>query len=305
MVLSAMSFMFTLKHSPKKIATSKRFVPARLTSKSRQMGASIMELMVGITIGLLVVLAALGSLVYTQVSSTTMVDATRLQQKADAAFRIISFQTLRAGALELNTNSSSIDPGTVTLSTDYTGFNPNVINLPTVVASVHGVNGIGTTQDILRISYQDNGSTTTLSTVRDCLGQSTAVATRGIRVDNTFTYQPAVGGGGDLQCQGAAAGATLQPILDGVEDFQVTYGVRTVVAGVENFQYFTANNVTDWSNIQTVNICLQLRGDTRGNPRPGWTTANRIPACGTVLDTNDGFLRRVYRRTFSIRNALL
>lgn len=303
-----MSFMYTLKPAPTERTTSQGFMPARLGSKQRQMGASIMELMVGITIGLLVVLAALGSLVYTHVSSTTMVDATRLQQKADAVFRIISFQTLQAGAMELNTNSSSIDPGTVTLSTDYTGFDPSITNQTAIVASVHGVDGSGTTQDILRISYQDNGTTTpsTAGTARDCLGQSTAVTTRGIRVDNTFTYLPAVGGGGDLQCQGAAAGATLQPILDGVEDFQVTYGVRTVTpAGAENFQYFTANNVTDWSNIQTVNICLQLRGDTRGNPRPGWTTANRIPACGTVLDTNDGFLRRVYRRTFSIRNALL
>lgn len=306
-----MSFMYNLKPSSTENKASRRLLPARLASKKRQMGASIMELMVGVTIGLLVVLAALGSLVYTHVSSKTMVDATRLQQKADAAFRLISFQTLRAGALELNTNSSSVDPGTVTLSTDFTGFNPTVTNLGPVVASVHGFNGSGGTQDILRISYQDNGvirttGTAGLGTARDCLGQSTADATRGIRVDNTFTYLPAAGGGGDLQCQGSAAGATLQPIVDGVEDFQVTYGVRTVTAaGAENFQYLTADNVTDWSNIQTVNICLQLRGDTRGNPRQGWTTANRIPVCGTVLDTNDGFLRRVYRRTFSLRNALL
>ena len=70
----------------------------RSALKTRQLGASIMELMVGITIGLLVVIAALGSLVYTHVSSTTMVDATRLQQKADSTFRLINFQTLQAGA---------------------------------------------------------------------------------------------------------------------------------------------------------------------------------------------------------------
>jgi type IV pilus assembly protein PilW len=304
-----MSFMYTLKPAPTERTTSQGFMLTRLTSKKRQMGASIMELMVGIAIGLLVVLAALGSLVYTQVSSTTMVDATRLQQKADAVFRIISFQILQAGAMELNTNSSSIDPGTVTLSADYSGFDPAVTNLPGIVASVHGVDedgALGVNKDILRISHQDNGTTTTLSTIRDCLGQTTAFATRGVSVNSIFTYRPVLGGGGDLQCQGAAAGATPQPILDGVEDFQVTYGVRTGTSPLtENFQYFTAATVADWSNIQTVNICLQLRGDTRGNPRPGWTTANRIPACGTVLDTNDGFLRRVYRRTFSLRNALL
>jgi type IV pilus assembly protein PilW len=302
-----MSFMYNLNPTQIARATSKGCMPACLATKKRQIGASIMELMVGITIGLLVVLAALGSLVYTHVSSTTMVDATRLQQKADLAFRIISFQTLQAGAMELNSNTTSLDPGTVTLSAAYTGIDPNITLQPTLIVSVHGENGDGTsTQDILRMSYQDNGLDTALSTIRDCLGQTTAIATKGIGVTNTFTYLPTAGGGGDLRCQGAAAGATPQPILDGVEDFQVTYGVRTVTAaGVESFQYFTANNVTDWSNIQTVNICLQLRGDTRGNPRPGWTAANAIPVCGTVADSNDGFLRRVYRRTFSLRNALL
>lgn len=298
--------MYNLKPLQKPHATSKGMKPVRLASQTHQMGASLMELMVGITIGLLVVLAALGSLVYTKVSSTTMVDATRLQQKADLAFRIISFQTLQAGSMELNNNTTSLDPGTVTLSAAYTGIDTALTLQPTVIASVHGEKGDGTTtQDILRISYQDNGIDALPSTFRDCLGQTTAAATKGISVTNTFTFLPVAGAGGDLRCQGAAAGATPQPILDGVEDFQVTYGVRTVAAGVENFRYFTADNVTDWSNIQTINICLQLRGDSRGNPRPGWTIANAIPPCGTVLDTNDGYLRRVYRRTFSLRNALL
>lgn len=302
-----MSFMYNLKPLQKARTTRKGIASVRLLSKKRQMGASLMELMVGITIGLLVVLAALGSLVYTHVSSTTMVDATRLQQKADLAFRIISFQTSQAGAMELNkTNSTSLNAGSVTLSADYTGFDPSVTNLTTIIASVHGVDEDGTNgvnKDILRISHQDNGTATVTSTVRDCLGQTTATATTGIRVDNEFTYRPAAGGGGDLRCKGAAAVATAQPILDGVEDFQVTYGVLTITAaGVPNFRYFTAATVTDWSNIQTVNICLQLRGDSRGNPRPGFTA---ITPCGTVADTNDGYLRRVYRRTFSLRNALL
>lgn len=266
------------------------------TPKVRQLGASLMELMVGITIGLLVVLAAIGSLVYTRVSSTTMVDATRLQQKADAAFRLINFQTLQAGSLEL---SPTVEPATVVFSTAYTGFDPLITSLATNIVSVHGVDGDGTTtQDILRISYQDDG------TVRDCLGQATANTTQGIRVDNQFTYVPITGGGGDITCRGAAAGATAQPILDGVEDFQVTYGVRTVTAaGAENFQYLTATNVTDWTNIQTVNVCLQLRGDAQGNPQPGMAAIVGCTPPTTIA--NDGRLRRVFNRTFSLRNALL
>lgn len=296
--------MHNLKKKHFGIAASRYYKASK--PKARQQGASLMELMVGITIGLLVVLAAIGSLVYTRVSSTTMVDATRLQQKADAAFRIINFQTLQAGSLELSPTS---EPATVVFSTAYTGFDPLITSLATNIVSVHGADGDNlTTRDILRISYQDNGTPTTPSTVRDCLGQSTATTTQGISVDNQFTYAPLAGGGGDITCRGAAAGATAQSIVDGVEDFQVTYGVRTVTAaGVENFQYLTATNVTDWTNIQTINVCMMIRGDTRGNPRPDWTTATAIAPCpnSTVVDTNDGFLRRVYSRTFSLRNALL
>ena len=276
--------MYNLK---KPLGVSATRMNRESSSKKHQFGASLMELMVGISIGLLVVLAAVGSLVYTRVSSTTMVDATRLQQKADAAFRLINFQTLQAGAIELT--QSGLD-NSVRFSITYTGFNPATTALATSVVSVHGVNEDGLNKDILRISYQDNG------TVRDCLGQATATATSNIRVDNEFTY---VAASNELRCKGSAAGATAQPILDGVEDFQVTYGVVTTAG----FQFFTANNVTDWTNIQAVAICLQLRGDTQGNPQPGMTPLASCVAGTTV--PNDGRLRRVFNRTFSLRNALL
>ena len=282
----------------------------RSSTRNRQFGASLMELMVGITIGLLVVLAAIGSLIYTRVSSTTMVDATRLQQKADTAFRIINFQTLQAGAIEL---TPSIDPSTVVFSTAYTGFRPDAPSMPaSVIVSANGMDGNGTTtQDVLRVSYQDNG------TVLNCLSQSTVNSA--IRVDNVFTYVPTAGGGGNITCSESVAGAIPQPILDGVEDFQVTYGIRTVNAGVEGYQFLTATQinglapiaddatlssgaVNPWIRVNTINICLQLRGDSRGNPRPGFAA---IQTCGAVADSNDGFLRRVYRRTFSLRNTLL
>jgi type IV pilus assembly protein PilW len=278
--------MYNLKSNHQPAPVNKGYMHIHSKAKAHQLGASLMELMVGITIGLLVVLAAIGSLVYTRVSSTTMVDATRLQQKADAAFRIMNFQTLQAGAIELT--QSGLD-NAAKFSTAYTGFNPTTTTLATSVVSVHGA-ADGVNKDILRISYQDNG------TVRDCLGQATAVATRNVRVDNEFTY---VAASNELRCKGAAAGATAQPIVDGVEDFQVRYGVVTSTG----FQFLTAANVTDWTNIQAVSVCLQLRGDAQGNPQPGMAP---IASCitGTTVP-NDGRLRRVFNRTFSLRNALL
>jgi type IV pilus assembly protein PilW len=104
----------------------------------------------------------------------------------------------------------------------------------------------------------------------------------------------------ELNCLGATA-AGAQPIADGVEDFQVTYGVQTVAGAALQYRFYTANQILDWTNIQAVTVCLQLVGDNRGNPQPGLV----VTGCRGQTVTNDGLLRKVYRRTYSLRNALL
>jgi hypothetical protein len=59
------------------------------------------------------------------------------------------------------------------------------------------------------------------------MGNPADAATTNIRVDNQFSVAS-----GNLMCKGADASVAAQSIADGVEDFQVTYGVQTEVAGV-------------------------------------------------------------------------
>lgn len=267
-----------------------------------QRGLSLVELLIGITIGLLVVIAALGSLAFTQVTSTAVGDSARLQQKANSAFRSMGFQLRQAGATEV------VQAGpAVRFSRQFNGWNGAGRNLD-------GVEGSGSTPDTLRLSYEDG------SGARDCLGNP-PTATAGIRVDNVF-YVDA----GRLMCQGADG--TIQAIVDGVEDFQVTYGLQNVTAlatpavlaasgaasaaaipATASFRYFTATDapfgpalpasaVTSpgWS----VTVCLQLRGDVRGDLPAGTSVAG----CSAAI-AGDGYVRRVYRNTFSLRGTLL
>jgi type IV pilus assembly protein PilW len=242
----------------------------------------LIELMVGLTIGLLVVIAAIGSLVFTQVTSSVVDDSSRLQQKADAIFRNIGFHVAQAGAFNLIA-ADGLATGKVQFSPSYTGFN----------ASLHHFQGqegaTSSAPDTLRVSYENDGNS------RDCLGYSPAVATVA-NVDNEFSLS-----GTDLRCKGAT-GANPEPIADGVEDFQVLYGVQTGLPGAEQYKFSAAGAVADWANVQAVRVCLQLRGDTKGNPQPGLA----LKGC-TGVDPlpNDGYLRRVYWRTLSSRNALL
>lgn len=266
----------------------------------QQRGLTLIELMVGITIGLLVVLAAVGSLAFTQITSTVVSDSSRLQQKADNIFRNIGFHLVQAGAIELS--PSAADAAVVTFSSAYPGFK-NTVTGATVDASVkqiysiHGVNGDGsansTAPDILRVSYQDTG------TSRDCLGNRPTVT--GVNVDSQFSVT-----GTDLMCLGAT-NASAQSIADGVEDFQVTYGIQTGDIGNWQYRFYRADEMLgagftpNWANIQAVEICIQITGDNQGNPQPGLVTTG----CRGQTVTNDGKLRRVFRRTFALRNALL
>ncbi|OIQ91108.1 hypothetical protein GALL_270120 [mine drainage metagenome] len=237
-----------------------------------QRGFSLIELMVGLTIGLLVVLAAIGSLVFTQATSTVVDDGARLQQKADMVFRNLGYHVSQAGAIELL--AVSADPAMVAFSTTYNGFNNTSF-------SIHGLASPIT----LQVSYQANANS------HDCLGNSPS----GANVDNAFYVT-----GTDLMCLGAS-NAPAQSIADGVEDFQVLYGVQTLVAGVQKYQFYDASTVLDWSNIQAVQVCLQLVGDSKGLPQPASLV---MKGCQNQTLTNDGYLHRVYKRTFSIRNAL-
>lgn len=276
-----------------------------LKARKHQSGAALMELMVGITIGLLVVVAAVGSLVYTRTASTTMVDSTRLQQKADGFFRLIKFQLPQAGGMAFTpqTAAAVLASGDFRVSFDqaYQGYYDTSQTGGTPLLSVHGSDGGGAVADTLRISTQDDKtSTIAASYLRDCTGARPPPALDGISINNMYSVNANL----QLICTvPTVAGVNPQPVLDGVEDFQVIYGVLT---GGNTYQYYRADQVPSWPTVTTVALCLRLRGDLAGNPRP--TGASNLIGCDglpvAAATMADGRIRRVYTRTFSLRNAL-
>ena len=234
--------------------------PARLRS---QAGLSLIELLVGITIGLLVVVAAVGSLVYTRVSSTSVGDSSRLQQDAATAFRIIGHQVRQAGARRIQTIPAS---GNVE-------FNPSFGGLGTTTFYVvQGTNGTNT--DTLNVSFdiEPNLAAT------DCLG----VLATGASVASAFSLV-----NGELRCTGVS---TTGPLIEGAEDFQIWYGVKNGTT----LQYQAAPALTD--SIETVMICLRLAGELSNNP--GVASVG----CNGENIAADGRIRRVFFRVFNLRN---
>ena len=67
-----------------------------------QQGLSMIELLVGLTIGLMTIAVAIGTLMISRQVSGSVSEASQLQQQAAQAFRSIAQQARQAGSLRLN-----------------------------------------------------------------------------------------------------------------------------------------------------------------------------------------------------------
>uniref|UniRef100_UPI0014859F50 PilW family protein n=3 Tax=Variovorax TaxID=34072 RepID=UPI0014859F50 len=155
--------------------------------------------------------------------------------------------------------------------------------------------------DRLKVGYAPNPDY-----FKDCLGQGATSATgdaydreRPAVSDNVrlitseFSVVNSV-----LKCKGSG-NAIPQPIVDGVERFDIMYGVGASAGSEQVVRYVTADDVANFKQVRTVRVCLQLAGSSRSNPGGGYTDCD-----GASQTSSDGRLRRVYTAVFALRNNL-
>ena len=243
----------------------------------RQRGLSLIELMIGLLIGMLVSLAAVSSLSYTRVASSTVGDSARLHEDASTVFRIIGHHLRQAGAQRL------LDAGGMRVN-----FNAAFVGFGDAVAPrfVEGVNTADNGPDTLSVSHDIEP----LIAAADCMGDEPTAK----QLKDGFTTLNSVFSvvNGNMQCAGSANTQTAS-LIKGVEDFQVRYAVRN--SATDTLQYREAPG--DWSAVEGVMVCLQLVGELRGQP-----TAP-IVGCDGNPSAQDGRFRRAFWRVFQLRNA--
>jgi type IV pilus assembly protein PilW len=164
--------------------------------------------------------------------------------------------------------------------------------------------GILAGSDTITVIYQGN----TDGFVKDCLGNTVPV---GVNLQNTFRVNTTAGGVvgapagsvGQLECVTTNGGTVItSALIDGVEGFQIQYGIDTDNDRAAN-SYVSGDNVTDSDDVISVRITLLLM-----------TNADRlavIPANNTynLLDFSftepgDERLRRQFSTTINMRNRL-
>lgn len=233
-------------------------------------GLTLVELMVSLAIGLVVVLAATALLLSSRSAYLGQDDETQLQEGGRYALELIGRAVRQAGYENWDQEESPI------LATE--GMTPNIYGLDAhrLSANTAGLEGASNAtnqvvhgSDVLAVRFFGSGRPDADGSMLDCAGfpvaapesQEDAEDARGW----SLFYVAVSNGTPALYCK--YRGWSAQPIVQGVESFQVLYGVDFDDDGRAD-RYLRATDVSAqsaWKQVVMVRIGLLLRG--RSNTR--------------------------------------
>ncbi len=290
--------------------------PRRLLALRPAFGFSLIELMVSLTIGLVIAIAAMSAYLGTASSSKMSEAQSRMNEDAQAALNVLVQQIRLAGANPAQANRTNIfgrnpvyNPtyvgGSVTAyasgTTTYTvtvapsafsirGCDGTFSNIATVSNLDSFANcGTSTLPDSIAISYEADSYNTVASGTAptDCVGSAipTAISatfpsgtstTASFRVADNRFYIASSSNGPSLMCKGIGSGA--QPLVENVENMQFMYGTVSTTATS------TTATVAGYLSADQV-IALAPTADTAGYST-AWGKVASVRICVVVRSEN-------------------
>jgi len=253
-----------------------------------QRGFTLVELLVAMAISSVIVIAAISALIVSRQGFTTVDAASQLRDNARFATDLIQRLGVQAGFQDVKysaINRSSTTAGLAAIApqnvSGVTNAIPSYDDPFNTFATRTNTNSIGYGSDVLILRYQtvetypDSGVSD--QTIIDCAGSAPAAIP--VDQDDRLTsvlYVDDSQGEPSLMC--STGPATAQPIVRGIENFQVLYGVsgvtpNTAPAGTPSFipdRYLRADQMTvagsasdttaNWSRVRSIRIGMVLRG---------------------------------------------
>ena len=278
---------------------------ARSHSRKQSLGLTLVELMVALAISTVIVIAAVSALIVSRQGFTTVDAASQLRDNARFATDLVQRLGIQAGhtsidfAASTRTSNDQTNPPPSVFgfnNAKYEGESPQLYS-PTTRSNS---NEVGFGSDILVLGFQTSarfsGSSDSDESMINCFGNATSALP--IDRDARFYNILSVGmssGEPALMCRtgiNISTGATsststvtltatvTQPLVTGVENFQVLYGVDGVVANtlVTATPTFVATNYlradqfavpddpdsiktnTNWRRVRSIRIGMVIRG---------------------------------------------
>ena len=231
------------------------------TYSRAQRGVTLVELMVGIAIGLLVIAVAMGALMVSRGISGTVSDASSIQQQGAYAMRVIGLQLRQAASLRLYLDAKPTAAESLYLiPVAYETSPPDAIpvDIGGTAVPVTFTAGYSRYTEPVFISASEQALS------RNCLG-GPADASTDSRLESVFSLDTV---NNALRCSGNSAAA--QPIVQNVANFQVRYLLQdnTSTPGSPTIRSVDAAGVlaaaggsANWARVQGVEVCIVLYGN--------------------------------------------
>ena len=241
----------------------------------RDAGLGLIELMLGLIIGLGVILAATAAYQAQRQSWLLMQGIQALHHNANAAFDHLQVSAQSADAVALD------------------GEGNGAVTQLAIPPDDWGLSEGKTRSDAFALSHFGalDGY--------DCQGNHVSKQTL-IR----DSYQ--VNGKQELTCKDTqSSGATYQAIAEGVEDFQLLFAERSQVltsGGTTQWQWKSADQIVATAQVMAIEICLRMVSPPLNSMPLTSMPLTEVKGCQGESVVSDGKLRRVFRRVVAIRS---
>lgn len=275
-------------HHIKKIALSA--YPARDKEQKHlkfQAGLTLIELMIGLAVGLLVVAVATVSLLGSRSVTGAVSDISGIQQQAAYVMRTFGTQLRQAGSLYLDLGLDADGEGEITSATAFQLRG----NSEQAITEAEGTGAI----TIQYTGYEEPTFANAGPISRNCLGAPGSIpAGTTASIESIFTLN-----GTDLRCND-------QPIAQNVAAFQVRYLLQGTDQDDPSMLYTNREGVADWNRVQGVEVCLVLFGTERIDVPAGGVSYTGCDGNAVDITTLEGNrtnrMHYVFRNVFQLRS---
>jgi len=257
------------------LAQQGRFESKRMNGRwNAQQGFTLVELMIGMIIGLVLLLVIGTVFVSSQGVFREQEDNARVQENGRFALEIIGRSIRQAGHVEM----------------PFTGFKVEFEG--TAISGTNGGTGVA---DTLTVQFE--------GAIGDSNCQGELVSIAGDIIQNHFNIDAA---NAELRCKGEISNTPPAPgappvghvLLSNAEDLQILYGIDST--GDQSVDQYTELPV-DWEQVITVRVCVLIRSEK-----------TNVVSAGNYLDCNgasvaipaDRRLRRAFTSTINLRNRI-
>ncbi|MZR61359.1 PilW family protein [Alcanivorax sp. DP30] len=230
-------------------------------------GFSLIELMVAMLLGLLITGAAVQLFLANQQSFLLQQTLSRVQENGQLFVRFLVADLRRTG-LEMSGVSSTFDKGVR-------------------FAAAGGLPGSSNGADFDRLTVSYHGTS-------DCEGSVAGAVTE---IVNSYF----VNGDSELVCQGSLTGGGGVVLLDGIEAFEVLYGIDQNEDGFANVSRYVEAGSQGVNPVVAVRFAFLLKEESNNLPESDGARKIHV-LTKTVDEPKDRSVRRVFMSTVKLRN---